>query len=121
MPFFTPDKLPKTELFTGATSTLITGDQVMLSFLEMEQGAEVPEHSHVEEQAGLMLEGELLLRIGDEEKLMRAGEAYIVPSGISHSGVVVRGPIRILDVFGPPREDYKAKAIRATESKGDPA
>lgn len=110
MPFFTPEKIQKVELFTGAMSALVTGDRIMLSFLEMDQDAEVPEHRHEEEQAGLMLEGELLLRIGEEEKLMRPGEAYIVPSGVPHSGVVVRGPMRILDVFGPPREEYREKA-----------
>lgn len=117
MPFYQPKDIPKVELFEGALSALVTGDHVMLSFLEMDEGAEVPEHSHPEEQAGLMLEGELLLRIGDEEKLISPGEAYIVPSGVAHSGHVVRGPMRILDIFGPPREDYRAKT---RESEGGP-
>ena len=40
----------------------------MLSFLDMAEGSEVPEHSHPHEQAGLVLSGELQFRIGSEEK-----------------------------------------------------
>ena len=109
MPFFDVDSLPLTELFPGVRSRLFTGDQVMCSFIEMALGDVVPDHSHPEEQAGYMLEGKLRLRIDGEEKVMAPGDAYLVPANVRHSAEVVEGPVRVLDIFGPPREDYRAK------------
>ena len=37
---------------------------------------------------------------------MEAGDAFIVPPDVVHSGIVVEGPARVLDIFAPPREDY---------------
>ena len=94
------------ELFPGALSGLVAGENIMLSFLEMEQDSEVPPHSHPHEQAGLLLEGKLRFTIGGEEKLMQAGDAFIIPPNVMHEGVVVEGPAKVLDIFSPLREDY---------------
>ena len=106
MPFIDSKNLPKMELFPGALSGLVGGDKLMLSFLEMAEGSTVPEHSHPHEQAGLVLEGKLRFRIGEEEQLMEPGDAFIVPGNVVHSGEVVAGPAKVLDIFSPVREDY---------------
>ena len=109
MGFISPQELPSTELFLDVFSKLVTGQHIMLSFLELHDGTDVPEHSHPEEQAGLLMEGELLLRIGENEKILTVGDAYLVPPNVVHSARVVKGPMRILDIFGPPRADYVTK------------
>jgi quercetin dioxygenase-like cupin family protein len=109
MPFVNADRIPKMELFPGALSGIVAGEGIMLSFLEMEQDSEVPAHSHPHEQAGLVLEGKLRFCIGEEELLMEPGDAFIVPPNVVHSGVVVEGPAKVLDIFNPPREDYLEK------------
>ncbi|MCZ6681221.1 MAG: cupin domain-containing protein [Candidatus Poribacteria bacterium] len=106
MPFIAAEKLPKMELFPGALSGIISGEHLMLSFLEMAEKSEVPEHSHSHEQAGLILSGKLKFRIGLEEQVLEAGDAFIVPPNVVHSGIVVEGPARVLDIFSPPRGDY---------------
>ena len=109
MPFFAHSDLQPVELFPGTTSRLVEGERVMLSWLQLEQGAVIPDHHHPHEQAGLVVEGELCFRIGDEEQVIGPGHMFLVPGGTSHSGEVTRGPARVLDVFSPPREDYVAK------------
>lgn len=116
MPFINADKLPKMELFPGALSSIVAGESIMLSFLVMEQGSKVPEHSHPHEQAGLLLEGKLQFRIGGEEMVMEPGDAFIVPSNMVHAGVVVEGPAKVLDIFNPPREDYVDKYNKYAET-----
>ncbi len=106
MPFIRSDELTKMELFPGALSGIIAGERLMLSFLVLEQGGVVPEHSHPHEQAGLMLEGRLKFKVGDEERLMEPGDAFLVPPNVVHAGEVVEGPARVLDIFSPIREDY---------------
>ena len=116
MPFIAAEELPKMELFPGALSGIVAGERLMLSFLEMAEGSEVPEHSHPHEQAGLVLSGELQFRIGSEERILKPGEAFIVPPNVVHSGVVAKGPARVLDIFTPPREDYIDKYNKHTST-----
>lgn len=82
------------------------GEHLMLSFLEMEPGAEVPLHSHPHEQGGILLEGKLQLTIGDETRLVAPGAMFIIPPNVPHRAVAVDGPAKVLDVFSPVREDY---------------
>lgn len=106
MPFIALNEQPKMELFPGIRSALAAGRQLMLSALEMEHGGVVPEHSHPHEQAGVVLEGRLRLRIGGEERVLGPGDAFLIPGHVVHSGEVTEGPARVLDVFSPVREDY---------------
>lgn len=88
------------------------GKNLMLSYLEMDPGAEVPMHSHPHEQGGILLEGTLQLTIGDETRVCRPGAMFIIPPDVPHRAVAVDGPVRVLDVFSPVREDYAEMANR---------
>ncbi len=80
----------------------------MLSFVTFDRPeALVPTHQHPHEQMGMGLEGEFELIIADEARLIRAGDSYLIPSNTPHSARSVGGPARALDVFSPPRDDYK--------------
>lgn len=82
------------------------GQHLMLSYLEMEDGAEVPLHQHPHEQGGILLRGKLQLTIGDETRVVEAGSLFLIPPHTLHRAVAVDGPATVLDVFSPIREDY---------------
>ena len=84
------------------------GQNLMLSYLEMEDGAEVPLHHHPHEQGGILLKGTLQLTIGEETRVVEAGSLFIIPPHVPHRAVAVDGPATVLDVFSPVREDYAA-------------
>ncbi|MBT4609744.1 MAG: cupin domain-containing protein, partial [Gemmatimonadetes bacterium] len=86
MPFVNVEQLPLLELFPKALSGIVAGENLMLSFLVLETGCEVPEHSHPHEQAGLVLEGKLRFRIGDDEREVGPGEAFIIHADVVHAG-----------------------------------
>ena len=119
MPFVALNELPKLELFPGIRSALVAGERLMLSALEMEDGGVVPEHSHPHEQAGVVLEGRLRLRIGDEERELMPGDAFVIPPNVVHSGVVTAGPARVLDIFSPVRDDYVKRYNSFTGTASD--
>jgi quercetin dioxygenase-like cupin family protein len=82
------------------------GEKVMLSLVEIDAGWVVATHSHPHEQAGIVLEGRMRFTIGEETRILTAGESYLVPPNVPHRAEAVDGPVRALDVFSPVREDY---------------
>ncbi|MEX0936319.1 MAG: cupin domain-containing protein [Pirellulales bacterium] len=104
--FLRPDETSRHEIFPGVCVNTAPGDQMMLSLVEMEPGAIVQPHSHPHEQMGMLLEGELDFRIGEERRKVRPGDMWRIPGGVEHEATAVGGRVRALDVFYPVREDY---------------
>ncbi len=95
------------QLTEGISTRIFPGDQAMLSLVTIEPNAEGRLHSHPEEQWGLLLEGECVRIQGDEEVAMRAGDFWHTPSGVSHGIRTGDVGATVLDVFSPPREEYR--------------
>ena len=94
-------------IFPGVDIYTTTGRNMMLSLVEMEPHSVVEPHSHPHEQMGLMLEGEADFTIGDQQMHITAGQMWRIPGGVLHKVVAGERPVRALDVFNPPREDYQ--------------
>ena len=106
--FFDPSEVKRKELAPGVTLRVMWGDKIMMSVVEIAPGAEVPNHAHPHEQAGLVLQGEFEFTIGGETKRLRQGDAYVIPGQVEHSLVGSDGWSLALDIFSPPREEYKS-------------
>ena len=112
MPFLEPTDFSEIPLSPGVTIRAAGGRNVMLSFVEFEPHGAVGEHRHPHEQMGVVLEGEFELCIDGECRRVRQGDCYWVPGGVRHSAKALGTPARALDVFGPPREEYRKPAAR---------
>lgn len=106
MPFLNIAEYQPIEPVPGCRMRTPFGEHLMLSYLEMDPGAEVPMHSHPHEQGGMLLRGRLQLTIGEETRLVEAGAMFLIPPNVPHRAVAVDGPAVVLDVFSPVREDY---------------
>ena len=106
MPFVDLTDHPEVELAPGVRARTPHGERIMLSRLELDAESLVPTHHHPHEQAGILLEGDLELTIGNETRLCKTGDMFIIPGGVPHCARPVNGPALVLDVFSPPREDY---------------
>jgi quercetin dioxygenase-like cupin family protein len=106
MPFIDIDAVPALTVLPGCRLRTPYGQNIMLSYLEMESGAVVPLHHHPHEQAGMLLKGRMELTIGDETRVVEAGSMFLIPPNTPHRAVAVDGPAVVLDVFSPIREDY---------------
>ena len=108
MPYFfdLSDLTPK-EVIPGMQIRVTSGERIMLSYVDLEEGSEVKDHSHPHEQAGIVIEGEGDFRIGDERKQVKSGDLYVIPSQVVHRLLVTKGPMKVLDIFSPPREEYR--------------
>lgn len=105
--FIDPAEVKRRTLAPGVTLRTMWGDKVMMSIVEIAPHAVVPMHSHPNEQAGLVLAGEFDFTIGGQTRRLKQGDAYVIPGGVEHGVVGTDGWSMALDIFSPPREDYK--------------
>ena len=95
------------KLADGITTRVFCGDQTMLSVVRIEPHTAGTVHSHPEEQWGLLLEGVCVRIQGDDEVAMEPGDFWHTPSGVPHGIRTGDVGATVLDVFSPPREEYK--------------
>ncbi|MFQ5381973.1 MAG: cupin domain-containing protein [Dehalococcoidia bacterium] len=86
--------------------TLSEGEHTMLCELRMAAGSTVPAHTHPHEQTGYLASGKFRFRLDDEWRELQAGDSWCVPGGVDHEVEVIEDSIAI-DVFSPPREEYR--------------
>jgi quercetin dioxygenase-like cupin family protein len=108
--FYQIDGLPSLEPAPGIRMNVMVGGRMMANWVRIEPGASVPTHAHEHEQIGLVLEGEILMTIGDETRSLVPGHAYTIPGNLPHAAVAGPQGCLVLDIFSPPREDYRAAA-----------
>ena len=106
MPFIDIDEYEQLTVLPGCRLRTPYGKHLMFSYLEMDEGAEIPLHHHPHEQGGMLLEGKLELTIGDEVRVVEPGAMFLIPPNTPHRAVAVDGPAVVLDAFSPVREDY---------------
>jgi quercetin dioxygenase-like cupin family protein len=112
VPFIDIDHVPPLQIFPGCRIRTPYGRNLMLSYVEIDAGGVVPEHSHPHEQAGYVLSGRVRFTIGGETRVLGAGDMFLIPPDVPHAVSAVGGPARVLDVFSPVREDYAAMTNR---------
>jgi len=86
--------------------TLAWGERVMVIQTTLEERAIVPVHSHPHEQITYVIEGELSMDVEGQTHVLRAGDSLLFPSNMQHGATALTHTI-VLDIFSPPREDYK--------------
>lgn len=116
MPFLDIDDLPRFEPLPGCRLRTPHGENLMLSHVEMDEGAEIPAHQHPHEQGGVVLKGQLEFTIGDEVRIISEGQMYLIPPNTPHKAIAVNGPAIAMDVFSPIREDYVEQMKNASQT-----
>jgi Uncharacterized conserved protein, contains double-stranded beta-helix domain len=87
--------------------TLTYGDLTLFTEFKMEKGSVLSKHSHVQEQTGYLVEGEINLTIGTEQFNVIKGDCWCIPSNIEHWAEIIKDSVAI-EVFSPVREDRKS-------------
>ncbi len=95
------------QIAPGISARIFVGDKAMLSFVTLAPDCASPVHTHTEEQWGVLLEGDGVRIQGDEEINVRRSDFWLTPSMVPHGFRAGASGARVLDIFAPPREDYK--------------
>ena len=95
------------EMLPGVRIRTFWGKEMLLSLVDLDANTTVPMHSHLHEQAGTIISGEMEMTIGGKKKLLKTGDTYIIPGNVQHNAVTGNKPAQVLDIFSPVREEYK--------------
>ncbi len=95
------------KLADGLSARVFVGENAMLSVVKIEPNSSGNIHSHDEEQWGVLIEGECIRIQGGEEIRAKAGDFWHTPGGVTHGIRTESIGAVVLDIFSPPRPEYK--------------
>jgi quercetin dioxygenase-like cupin family protein len=78
-----------------------------MGVIELDPGTVVPEHSHENEQLGIVLSGSLVFRVGDERRELAPGWTWRILANTPHAVEVGPQGAVVIDVFSPVRADWR--------------
>jgi quercetin dioxygenase-like cupin family protein len=94
------------DLGDGVSRKILAHDGSMMQVqVFFEEGAVGPLHNHPHEQLTFVMSGEFRFTIGDETKMVKAGDTLYKKSGIMHGCVCTKKGV-LLDTFTPQRQDF---------------
>jgi quercetin dioxygenase-like cupin family protein len=107
-PYFDPAATPWTELGDGIRRKIVGHTPQLMSVLvQFDQGAVGTPHEHdVHDQIAFVVSGAFECDIGGVKKVLRAGDAFVAPHGVTHGVVALEAGSTLLDQFAPRRDDY---------------
>ena len=95
------------QIWNGVHGRVVHGERLSFSVVELDPDSVVPEHSHDQEQLGMVLTGSLSFRIGDEIQDLEPGATWSIPSNLPHEVHVGPDGAVVIDVFAPTRDDWR--------------
>jgi quercetin dioxygenase-like cupin family protein len=105
--FWNPENIVPKVLAPGVTAKIASGERMMLSLVTFAPDAVVPTHSHPHEQMGMLVSGTLEFTIAGETRVLSGSGMVFVPGGVPHAAKAGPGGAVTLEVFSPPREEFR--------------
>ena len=102
----TLSSIPTKEIMPGYHGKLVHADYMSIAFWDVEKDAEVPEHSHMNEQIMHVMEGDFEFTLDGDTKIYGPGDIVIIGPHKKHSGRALTA-CKLIDVFSPTREEYR--------------
>jgi len=106
MGFLNLKDIEQKEIVKGYKARFVHSDNMTTAYWEVEASAELPQHSHMNEQISNVTKGKFEFNLDGEIKTLEPGDVVVIPSNVPHSGKAVTDCL-IIDTFHPVREDYR--------------
>lgn len=90
---------------------IISSENITVGKAIINHTMEMAEHSHVNEQVTIVIEGEMKIEYDGKVLYIKEGEACIIPSSSPHKVWITKVPFRSFDIFSPIKEDFIENAL----------
>ena len=110
------DAVPRERLTETLERQVVWGENVTMARFHLGQGTHIALHKHESEQFTTVLSGALKLDIAGKVVTVRPREVLVIPAWAEHEAWAVEESV-VLDVFSPPREDWRAGEQRYLTSR----
>jgi quercetin dioxygenase-like cupin family protein len=98
------DGVDPIEIVSGLRFQPVLGNRVMVNFVSFEPNTEAPVHWHEEEQVSFVLDGEFEFELAGEKRVVKRGQAVVIPPNVPHGARTRDSSCLEVDVFSPPRK-----------------
>jgi len=105
MPLTELEQVKELTLAPGIRARVVNTGNMSVAHVVLDEGAELPLHTHHNEQIVNVIDGELELTVAGETHTLRRGLVVVLPPMVPHSGKAV-SRCYVVDVFHPTREDF---------------
>ena len=99
--------IPTREIAPGFFSKLIHTDTNTINFIDVKAGSSIRLHQHIHEQCSFAIEGKFEMTVNGDTQVLEPGSFAIIPSNAIHGGTAITD-CKLIDIFSPVREDYRA-------------
>ena len=86
----------------------LDGEKMMMVEVEFAKGAVGSLHSHPHEQLTYVTKGRMRFTLAGKAVDVPSGETIRMPPDMPHEALALE-PSALIDIFSPPREDFRAK------------
>jgi quercetin dioxygenase-like cupin family protein len=104
------ETIPFENIGEGIERQMIVGEKMMICRLRFAPNTVTPAHEHPHEQMTIVEKGKVLFTLGDEQKVVQAGDVLHFPSNFWHGATMLDEEVILIDVFSPIREDFLNKS-----------
>jgi quercetin dioxygenase-like cupin family protein len=94
------------EVAPGYLGRYLHSDHITQGRVDIAPGAVIPDHSHAQEQWTLLLSGSFELTVEGASQILKPGQMLYIAPYERHSARALTACV-VLDVFHPPRDDYR--------------
>jgi len=107
-PYYLDSEHPWTELGDGIRRKIVGHTPELMSVLvQFDRGAIGTPHAHdAHDQIAFVIAGSFEATVGGIKRVLKPGDAFIVPRLTEHGVVALEQGSTLLDQFSPRREDY---------------
>jgi quercetin dioxygenase-like cupin family protein len=95
-------------IWDGIHGRVVDGSEATLAVIELDANGVVPEHSHANEQLGVLISGSLRFRVGGETRELGPGGMWRIPPHVPHDVTVGPEGAVVVEAFAPRRADWEA-------------
>jgi quercetin dioxygenase-like cupin family protein len=94
------------KIWDGVIARAVHGERVTFSVVELDADCFIPEHTHENEQVGMVVLGSVTFRVADETRKLGPGGNWRITANVPHE--VRTGPegAVVIEAFSPCRDDW---------------